>query len=300
MVVLNCGIVGKPLRKKKGFFLGKSDPLEAWQKPYPRLRLDQVAYLGAHNAHANVEEGFVYAQQLWSLENQLKRGVRHFLLDIWLDKGQLLLCHNKCTISKLLKLGRKHKDLRSALVLMKNWLDKHPDEIITLELENYTTGDQTYEVIKSVPGLEPYILKHSDYEPLSYKGKWPTIQNLVNRNKRLIIFDTRDNENYAFDTNLYMIRNMYGTLNVDKAARLREVKRPNRGLYQLNYFGTITSPSPRYNRPEKLKELLKRVQEKGVVPSGKNPNFIALDFVDRGNAMKWVNELNREAALRMK
>jgi hypothetical protein len=122
----------------------------------------------------------------------------------------------------------------------------------------------------------------------------------VNRNKRLIIFDTRDNENYAFDTNLYMIRNMYGTLNVDKAARLREVKRPNRGLYQLNYFGTITSPSPRYNRPEKLKELLKRVQEKGVVPSGKNPNFIALDFVDRGNAMKWVNELNREAALRMK
>jgi len=302
LVLIACGNAAENAHDKKGIlsFGGTSEPLDAWKKPDPRLCLDRVTYLGSHNAHANIQEGFAYAQQLWSLENQLKRGVRHFLLDIWPDKGELLLCHNRCKLSILLKMGRKHKKLKSALELIKNWLEAHPDEIVTLELENYATGDQTHEVIRSVPGLEQCILKRSDYEPLNYEGRWPTIQSLVDRNKRLIIFDTRDNEKYAFDTDTYMIRNMYGTLNIDKAATLRGVDRPNRGLFQLSYFGTITSPSAHYNRPETLKKVLCRCQEKGVVPQGKNPNFIALDFVDRGNAMKWVNELNRGAARSLK
>jgi len=301
MMVL-CITAQEVLNRKKGVFTleQQSVPLEAWKKPDPRLRLDQVTYLGAHNAHANVEEGFAYAQQLWSLENQLKRGVRHFLLDIWPHKGELLLCHNRCKISLILKLGRQHKDLRSALKLFKNWLDTHPDEIITLELENYATGAQTYKIIKSVPGLDSYILKRSDYEPLAYGGKWPTLQNLIDQNKRLIIFDTKDNDRYAFDTDTYMLRNMYGSLNIDRAARLRGLPRPNRGLYQFNYFGTITSPAARHNKPEKLKEVLLRCWQKGVVPQGKYPNFIAIDFVDRGNAMQWVNELNGAAAKSLK
>lgn len=277
-------------------FGGTLAKLDQWEKPDPRLRLDQVTYLGSHNSYANVEEGFVYAQQFWSLENQLKRGVRHFLLDIWPSQGRLFLCHNRCVISSVLKLGRRNRDLRSALVLVKSWLDEHPDEIVTLELENYATGDQTYEIIKSVSGLEAYILKRADYEPQAHRGRWPTIQYLVNNNKRLIIFDTQDNHHYAFDTYVYLLRNAYGALDIEKAACLRGPEVPSQSLYQLNYFGTITSPSPCYNEPARLQQVLKRCQEKGVVPEGKSPNFIAIDFVDRGNAMRWVNELNRQAA----
>lgn len=300
MVVL-CGTAMEALQGQKGIFLFGNpaeplEPLEAWSKPDPRLSLDQVTFLGAHNAHSNVEEGFVYAQQLWSLEHQLNRGVRHFLIDIWPDHGRLLLCHNRCKISSFLKMGRKHKELTSALALLKQWLDQHSDEIITLELDNYATGDQTFQAIQSVAGLEHYILKHADYEPLRHEGRWPTIQSLIQQNKRLIIFDTQDNERYAYDTDTYMVRNMYGTLTIDKAACLRGFARPNRGLYQLNYFGTITSPSASYNKPKTLRLVLQRCQERGVVPPGKNPNFIAIDFVDRGNAMRWVNELNQEAA----
>jgi hypothetical protein len=50
-----------------------------------------------------------------------------------------------------------------------------------------------------------------------------------------------------------------------------------------------------HNTPEQLKAVLQRCQQKGVIAPGKTPNFIAIDFVDRGNAMKWVNELNRQA-----
>lgn len=280
---------------------GYFEKLDAWVSPDPRLRLDQTAFLASHNAHVNREEGFLYNQQIWNVNKQLDKGVRQLLLDIWKDKNELLLCHGTCsTISAAARVGRKHKSFKSSLETIKRFLDKHPNEIITIELESYVTGDETYNVIKSVPGLEQYILKHTDYEPLNYGGQWPTLKWLIDKNKRFIIFDTKDNKNYAFNTDVYMIRNMYGTHDLNKACTLRGKLRPNRTLYQLNYFGSVSSPLAIHNTPNQLQKVLTRCQKKGVVPFDKTPNFVAIDFVDRGNAMKWINALNKKAARDLK
>ncbi|MCF8178883.1 MAG: hypothetical protein K9J74_10280, partial [Sulfuritalea sp.] len=45
-------------------------------------RYDQVAFLTAHNAFANEEEGWKYHQQSKSILNQLRYGVRGFMLDV--------------------------------------------------------------------------------------------------------------------------------------------------------------------------------------------------------------------------
>ena len=224
--------------------------------------------------------------------------------DIWVYKDKLMLCHNKCKITVLLKAGAQPKTWVSFLQMLKTWLDTHPKEIVTLDLENYANAERTYKDIQSVPGLEKYILTPSDYDPIKHGGKWPTLQWLQNRNKRLIIFDAKYGTPYAFHTNTYLIRNMYGNLyNLDKVCTLRGAKEPNwelRTLYQLNYYGKITDFRPKFNTPERLKEVLAKCQENGVIPKGKTPNIVSIDYVDRGNPMKWVNELNKQAARRLK
>lgn len=287
------------------------EKLEAWKAPDGRLRFDEVAYLGAHNAHVNQQEGFRYSQQLWSLENQLKHGVRHFLIDIWIgeagpNKGKLLLCHGECEkASRAQRLGGKnHVLLRAYLEKIKRFLDTHPKEIISLELENYASAKETANAIDSVPGLRNYILTLKDYDPEKHDNKWPTLNWMISNNKRLVIFDLGGVEiepyGYGYKTDRHMIRNMYGTHDLNKACELRGSTRRSSRLYQLNYFGTVASPLPIHNTPTQLKKVLKRCQEKGVVSKGKAPNFIALDNVHLGNAMKWVNELNAKAAKRLK
>ena len=291
--------------------LSSFEKLDAWKLPDGRLRFDQVAYLGAHNAHANQQEGFLYSQQLWSLENQLKHGVRHFLIDIWVgkegaDKGKLVLCHEDCEKkSRPQRAGKKyHVTFKAYLEKIKKFLDTHPKEIVSLELENYASAKETAGVIDSVPGLRNYILTVSDYDPDKNDGKWPTLDWMISKNKRLIIFDTGAVENetygYGYKTDRHMVRNMYGTHDIDKACQVRGSVRKGSRLYQLNYFGTIASPLPIHNTPEQLKKVLKRCQEKGVFSKGKAPNFVALDNVHLGNAMKWVNELNAKAAQQLK
>ncbi len=304
--------VGTKIKEVEQVVKGQFEPLEGWILPDGRLRLDQVAYLGSHNSHANLQEGFVYNQQNWSFANQLKGGIRHFLIDIWVgkkgkDKGKLLLCHGECATQSLAtRAGKPHLFFKTYLEQLKLFLDTHPKEIVTLELENYAKPAETLKIIQSVPEISKYILTPKDYDPMKHGGQWPTLKWLVNKGKRLIIFDTGSGvENYGFNTNTYMIRNMYGTYDLDRACRLRGDNLPNRTLYQLNYFDTVAlpEPSPTYpirNSPKQLQKVLAKCEQKGVIPKGKTPNFIALDHVHRGNPMKWVNELNRRASQSIK
>lgn len=278
-----------------------TQPLEKWVLPDARKRFDEVTYLGAHNAHANVEDGFsIYAEQQWSIKKQLEKGVRHLLIDVWPYKGKLLLCHGGCGAKeKILTAGNDFKTFKSALETIKTFLDQNPEEIVSLELETYATARQMRDVIESVPGLSNYLLTPRIYDPIKKNNRWPRLIDLQKQNRRLIIFDapkdtdTGDLDYYGYDTSTYMRRNMYGQLDPDKACVVRGSKKESQRLNQLNFFGTVTSPLAIHNTPTTLKGVWDKCQAKGIF-DGDRPNFIAIDFVDRGNPMRWVNELNKQ------
>lgn len=280
--------------------------LDKWKLPDGRLRLDQVAYLGAHNAHANLEEGFLYSQQLWSLDKQLKNGVRHLLIDLWKGKegsgkGKILLCHDDCEkVSRTLRAGNKnHVTFKRYLEQIKDFLTKNPREILSLDLERYVPNDEVLKDIESIPGLYKYVLTPADYDPHKYGEKWPTLDWLIAKGKRLIIFDTGDPSKYGYNIDSYVIRNMYGTHDLNKACQIRSKPKDAR-LFQLNYFGTVASPLPIHNTPTQLKKVISTCEQNKVISSGQKPNFVALDNVHLGNAMQWVNELNQNASKSLK
>lgn len=281
-----------------------TDKLDLWIPPDIEKCYHEVSFLASHNAFANTKSGyFIDPQQIWNIEDQLKRGVRCFLVDFHIDKkdSNLKLCHESCDTTRLLTLGLSQpRIVLDFLQMLKIWMDLNPSEIITLSIENHTDGDTTFDVLYDSNILDlvltPRELKDHGLHPDDNDGKWPTLKWMIEHNKRLIIFDSVDNTNrYSFNVWQYLIRNMYGTLDLNKAAEVRgSVPDPKPRLFELNFFGTLNTSTFLCfsNSPLILADLFEKVKEKGYLRENQIPNFVALDNVDASNAMKLVNTFN--------
>jgi hypothetical protein len=281
---------------------------EKWVSPNPKLRYDQVTYLVSHNSYSTYEDGWILAQQRWNLKNQLANGIRALMPDIWTHdgtpNGAPYLCHGGCDLGhQLVTRGvGEFMRLQDFLFEVYEFLKANPKEIITFHVENYAQDALYIEVNHSgdqrLKGLGNLVYTGGPNE----KGEWPTLEWLQNNNKRLIIFDSYGSTKFYYEWN-YVIENQYSELDIGKACMQRaESTRQgatysNRQLYLLNYFAGLTAPefaSANYNSYNTLWSLIKTCNGK-VASTDKMPNFIALDFVNVGEPMKVVNELNRLA-----
>ena len=349
---------------------GSLAALDKWVTPNPELRYDQVCSLGTHNCNSSRNMGYGrYAQQKWSIKQQLANGVRCLLPDIWptgkttnkacerkdgesdeayFGRATIRMCHGPCRINpllmpkKIIKKGllsfKKVKPLiqfSQLLETVRYFLNKkgNEKEIVTLCLENYAERGLVDHVIKNVENMENLIFK-----PRSYEGKWPTLKKLQENGTRLIIFNDMcggenvDDSKYTFHTWRHVRENEFGKTDVEEARKERgqswvshggQWHLTQRSLLLLNLFPAFPIPLEKLKKAKlikalkqfkdntqykklntiKIKELIDKVSypdpsaEKNVIEN-KVPNFIALDFVNRGNAMKWVNQINRQQAIR--
>lgn len=297
-------------------FFGSINTLDPWVQPPSNIRYDQVCFLTAHNAFSNSEQGFAwYKQQSWGIEKQLQNGIRGLMLDIFDHNGQIKLCHGSCDgaygfqrcfsdgIKCLLGKEVNHTPLKKTLHTIADWAHNNPKEIVTIFFENYVNNDKLDKEIRTIKKLHSLVLTTKDWCPKK-NGGWPTLAWMQKNNKRIVLFNedksgTGVKEHHIFSyTYDHIIESQYGTLNRKKLLCERPeslvCKNKQRNLFLLNYFGTITRPrfiSRKKNSYERLKKIIQSSTEKKFA-NGKLPNFIALDFVDQGNAMKLVNEIN--------
>ena len=304
-------------------FVETAKALDAWLLPDPKLRYDQTSFLTAHNAFANFNQGWQqYMMQTWSIEEQLDHGVRGLMLDTHETEGTVRLCHVGCSALHTIQKGigpalhalwerHEYELLTKTLGTIKDWLDRHPSEVVTLFLENRVDNDKLAKEIESVPGLMPMILKLTDWDPHEYGGMWPTIAWLRAHNKRVIIFnedktgsnlgneDNPERLKYPFSyTWHYLIESQYGSVNKDTVCAERATSKKheelNRLLYLVNFFRQLAgSPtaSKQDNDYNTLKEVINLCRQRDIA-GGKYPNFLALDFVEEGNGMQLINEFN--------
>ncbi len=275
---------------------------EPWILPNRKKRIDQVTFLAAHNAYANYQDGWRYAQQRLNLEQQLHYGVRGLLLDIHTYKGTIVLSHGGCKgFYSWLKSG-PYDTLYSALVTIKKFVENNPEEIVTIFFENYVDNNTLKQYIESFFKFHALLLTKNDWNPNRHH-QWPTIEWMQRHNKRIIIFNEDKSRSRIIKGNDpffpvwdHVLESRYGTTNLQKAYKQRpescKFNHKNRNLSLLNYFGTITirSKSTKRNSYETLKILVQKARNHGY---GKTPNWIALDFIDKGNSITLINELNR-------
>lgn len=273
-------------------------PLDAWIPARPEIRYDQTAFLGSHASYANAQEGFLYTKQLWSIKEQLDKGVRVLQLSIYPDgDNPPKLGLDDCSTSQFLRTGPQISALET-LKIIKKWLDENNNEVLTLMLRTKLTADETLKLIDQ-SGLTPLALTKKIWDPVNHTGAWPRIGWMQLYKQRLVIFDHSENINpdqYGYSAKQFLVQNTPGSLDIAKAAeRSSPSIKPIPRLFQCNYYGSIASPLPLHNTPEQIKKLLEEIRSKKYLEPNQTPNFIMIDHIEMGNPMALINEINKAA-----
>lgn len=276
--------------------------LSTLQAPENKLRYNEVCFLTSHNSYAAKQHGYYYAQQRWTIKQQLEAGVRRLMLDTHLDSktDKVILCHRSEWVNKLICAGKPHMLAHAALVTIREFLESHPGEIITIFLENYIHDSSVIDFCFKNAELEKYILSPSDWDPVVQDG-WPTLAWMQEHNKRLVVFNSIEKTYFAYNQWQHVIENQWGSIYYPQACKERpescRYRSCKRYLYVVNYF-----PRLKINfgngyaliNSSGLTGLLKALRKGlgGGYCKERMPNFISLDFVDEGDGMKFVNEIN--------
>lgn len=247
-------------------------------------RYNEVSFLTTHNAFNCSADEFMLPNQSNTITQQLMDGVRALMIDVYDVSGVPTVYHG------FPYLGTK--TLAYELQQIKTFLDNNPNEIITIIFESYITAPALEASLDS-SGLKTFLFAKDQFLP------WPTLQEMIDSEKRLVVFSEADNAEsgqdwyhyiwkYAVETEFSIHDTSEFTSNYNRGDSLNE-------LFILNHFIT-NSLTGTGSSAEALKAnsnpfLLNRVKK---VMSDKNkfPNFLALDFYEIGDGMDVENTLN--------
>ncbi len=249
-------------------------------KPY-----NAVAYVTTHNAMSNEQDFWFFPNQTYNIGQQLRDGVHAFMLDIWPKSGDVYLCHGGIFVGGSTLLENELNEI-------KIFMDMYTREIITIIFESYVTAEDVRAVFEST-GLIDYMHVQPADQP------WPTLQEMIDQNRRLIVFTDTDDAlpdmpwyHYGWD---YYWETHYSAATPEDFSCA-----PNRGdtdnsLFILNHFLTNEIGGAKY-----LAEQVNYTPffgDRGLEcqgNAGQLPNFITVDFYSVGDAFEVVDMLNNQ------
>lgn len=280
-------------------------------KPY-----NSIVHLGAHDSPfvRDASTGFsTSGNQNYNSTVQLSAGVRLLSAQVHDSNGALHLCHSSCD---LLDAGI----LSDWLAEIKKWLDSNPNEVVTVLLVN--SDDSTPQDL----GAHFTTAQITDYAyvppstTVPPSAGWPTLQELITANKRLMVFvGSLDNPAsiptelaYLMDEFTFIFENPFE--NVDPSNftclpdRPTSVQGNTEGAFSsgrmafLNHFlyqeGLFDIETPDVGKINITNSPDNNVGNLGYALStcnsqyGKVPSFTLVDFFDEGPALAAVDALN--------
>lgn len=293
-------------------------------------RYDEVAQAATHNAmSAASEPGWFAADQPHGIVAQLDFGVRVLLVDSWYGQrtqrrgivataekvraeaiadardqygarvvdgalrlrrsaglepqGEVrpYLCHAMCELGSI-PWVRSLREIR-------DWLDAHPREVVTLFVQDEVSPRDTAAAVEEA-GLLPYV-----HEPAA-DGVWPTLGEMVDSGRRLVVLMENRGGGDAWP---WLID---GFTQVQDTPYLFESPEefscaPNRGpadapLFLVNHWIDDWRHVPQNSAVVNASDVLEPRLEECREERDRLPNFVAVDYYDRGDLMAAINGLN--------
>ena len=293
-------------------------------------RYDQVSYVATHNSMSAADEpGWYIPEQPTGLVGQLDAGVRTLLIDTWYgqqtnrkgvianaetDRPQALeeanseygaavvqsalrvrsalnltprgpvqpyLCHALCELGST--------PLVPALKGVQQWMSTHPREVVTLIIEDTVSPEDTATAIRQA-GLLPYAHTQPPGQP------WPTLGQMIDSGKRLEVFMQRRGGGTTYPWMLKAFEWIQDTP-YDNSSPSALSCTVNRGSATdslflinniLNRFNTRVTDSSKINAFNALYPYASTCQ----TARDRLPNFIAVDYYNKGDVFSVVNRLN--------
>lgn len=197
-------------------------------------KYSNITFIGAHDS-AFVGDSPADNQGI-SVAAQLDSRIRFLQSQAHINSFKTLsLCHTSCFLNDA-------GPLTTFLNTIKTWLDKHPDEVLTLLLTN---GDRTdikqYDTAFKSSGLNKYAYTPPAH-PLRFDA-WPTLAQLISSKTRLVVFmDYGANSAtvpYILDEFAYFFETPFNTL--DPTFNQCSIDRPpgakpDGRMYVVNHF----------------------------------------------------------------
>lgn len=278
------------------------------------LRYDQAAYLATHNAMSTTADRFINPLQDAGITAQLDHGARALLIDThtWERRDQiaerlklsesapavqrritdvidrtgprrpgLWLCHALCRAGAL--------PLVETLREIGTWLRAHPDEVVTLIIQDGVTGERTASAFEKA-GLTR-LLFTPDGDP---HAPWPTLGEMTDDGRRLVVFAENSQGPPAWYRNYYRygMETPYAFTTPEDMTCVPHRGGSGKPLFLLNHF--ITSPSGSRTDAGEVNAagfVLDRAR-RCAAERGRPVNFIAVDYANLGDAKTAVDILN--------
>jgi hypothetical protein len=251
---------------------------------YCSRRFNETAFPGSHNSYSAIHEGYssLIANQLNGITRQLQDGIRVLLLDIYQgDSGEAVLSHRFSSLGSFLHL--------EVLREIKNFLENNPQEILTLIYEDHVP----YETVHS-DYIQSDLLKYAYTHPEG--TPWPTLGEMIDGGTRLLVSAENNGQAGSWYHNIWKLAwdTPYKYFDMEDFSC-----RPNRGtkgnsLFLLNHWVNtwLDLPSETNAVAVNASKVLYERAEECRREAGKTPNFIVVDFYERGDLFRVVERLN--------
>ena len=241
-----------------------------------------IAYLTTHNAFNSDQDGLLFPNQTYNIASQLNDGVRGFMIDVYNYFGTPTAYHSVFMLGTI-PLSNIFNDI-------KIFLDNNANEVVTIILECYVTANEIESEINQ-SGLSVYLYTHN--------GIWPTLQNMIDNDNRLVIFTDEDDASssqnwyhYLWD---YAVETHYSVNTINDFTCDFNRGDPVNDLFIFNHFvtdanlgyGLYTESNDVNANPFFINRALDCQTQ-----TNKLPNFITVDYYELGDVFAVVDELN--------
>ncbi|MDP2343854.1 MAG: hypothetical protein Q8O67_23040 [Deltaproteobacteria bacterium] len=246
--------------------------------------LDDVVFVGAHNAMSSRDDGFLGPNQSLALPGQLRFGVRAFLIDTKdpaADDDDVRLCHNSCDLGSV--------TLVSWLERLRTFLEEEPDTVVQLLVQDAASpADTEAAFIKADLLSELYVYAG---------GAFPTLAALIDDGTR--IFLTAESVDTAPLPWFQPMFQLYSDTPFahDDLAALQDPSSCvlNRGaadlpLFLVNHW--IGAPAEQNADVANVAAVMDERVRRCAAERERVPHVVAVDFVDHGDVVDVVDGLN--------
>ena len=293
-------------------------------------RFDEVVIPASHNSMSIADGSWFLAEQPKDMVESLDDGIRGLLVDTWYgqpteDGGALTadqsiagaeaelaktygpevvasvrrtidlarraepsgpaepyFCHTVCEIGS--------EPMQPTMDRLNDWMDAHPREVVVLFIQDTVTPKDTDAVLRKA-GLVDKAYVHPT------GAEWPTLRQMIDSNKRLVVlmentgggteypylhqgFDLVQDTEYTFKT----AEDFTCTLKRGSA---------DSPLFSVNHwlasFTKLISSAEEVNAYDVLKPRIDECE----IERGRKPSMIAVNWYDRGDLFRVVDELNQ-------
>jgi len=243
---------------------------------------NEVAYLTTHNSFNSDQDGLLFPNQTYNIASQLNNGVRGLMIDVYDFFGTPTAYHSLFALGSI-PLSDIFNDI-------KTFLDNNPNEIVTIILESYVTANDIEDEIDQ-SGLSNHVYTHN--------AIWPTLQNMIDNDNRLVIFsdvdDASSSQSWYHYLWQYAVETHYSVSNInDFTCDFNRGDSAN-DLFIFNHFVTDANLGyGLYNESNDVNTnpfFINRVMA-CQTQTNKLPNFVTVDFYELGDGVAVVDQLN--------